>query len=145
MTVESYAVQLEIVALRCLVIVVPSRGFGAGFTAETRPRGVRSCLFAIEISVPVHLFCPVCPVLLHLPTASGENCACDVFKMGAVLQCKTIDLDWVRVPSRRFGEARDDPDVKIKFHAAEALRELVVWSLTYTETVLPTSWEGETT
>ena len=84
------------------------------------------------------------PVLLHLPTASGENCACDVFKMCEAMGARTSDLDWVRVfpaGSVKF----DDPDVKIKFHAAEALRELVVSSLTYTETVLPMSWVGETT
>ena len=41
--------------------------------------------------------------------------------MGEAIGAKTIDLEWVQVHPAGFVKP-DDPDVKIKFFAAEALR-----------------------
>ena len=47
-------------------------------------------------------------------------------KWARTIGAKTIDLDWVQVHPAGFVKP-DDPDVKIKFFAAEALRG-VWWS-----------------
>ena len=61
------------------------------------------------------------PVLLHLPTANGEHCTGDAIKMGEAIGAKAIDLEWSRC-TRLVLVKPDDPDVQIKFFAAEALR-----------------------
>jgi succinate dehydrogenase/fumarate reductase flavoprotein subunit len=61
------------------------------------------------------------PDLLHLPTTNGEHCTGDAIKMGEAVGAATIDLEWVQVhPTGLVKE--DDPDAKVKFLAAEALR-----------------------
>ena len=59
--------------------------------------------------------------LLHLPIINGEHCTGGVIKMGEAIGAKTIDLEWVQVHSTGLVKP-DDPDAKIKFLAAEALR-----------------------
>merc|ERR1712046_316799 len=61
------------------------------------------------------------PDLLHLPTTNGEHCTGDGIKMGEAIGCKTIDLEWVQVHPTGLVKP-DEPDAKIKFLAAEALR-----------------------
>jgi len=61
------------------------------------------------------------PDLLHLPTTNGEHCTGDGIKMGEAIGAQTIDLEWVQVHPTGLVKA-DDPDAKIKFLAAEALR-----------------------
>jgi len=61
------------------------------------------------------------PDLLHLPTTNGEHCTGDGIKMGEAIGCKTVDLEWVQVHPTGLVKP-DDPDAKIKFLAAEALR-----------------------
>merc|ERR1719421_2080673 len=61
------------------------------------------------------------PDLLHLPTTNGEHCTGDGIKMGEAIGAKTIDLEWVQVHPTGLVKP-DDPDAKIKFLAAEALR-----------------------
>merc|ERR1711937_717723 len=61
------------------------------------------------------------PDLLHLPTTNGEHCTGDGIKMGEKIGAKTIDLEWVQVHPTGLVKP-DDPDAKIKFLAAEALR-----------------------
>ena len=63
------------------------------------------------------------PDLLHLPTANGEHCTGDAIKTGEAIGAKTIDLEWVQVHPAGLMKP-DDPDVKIKFFPAEALREV---------------------
>ena len=52
------------------------------------------------------------------------------------LVATTIGLEWVQMHSTGSVKLHD-PDAKIKFLAAEALDELVVLSLTHSETVFP--------
>jgi len=61
------------------------------------------------------------PDLLHLPTTNGEHCTGDGIRMGQAMGAKVIDLEWVQVHPTGLVKP-DDPDAKIKFLAAEALR-----------------------
>ena len=61
------------------------------------------------------------PDLLHLPTINCMYCTGDAMKMGKDFEARTIDLEWVQVHPTGLVKP-DDPDAKIKFLAAEALR-----------------------
>merc|ERR1719161_2084541 len=58
---------------------------------------------------------------MHLPTTNGEHCTGDGIKMGEAVGAKVIDLEWVQVHPTGLVKP-DEPDGKIKFLAAEALR-----------------------
>jgi len=83
-------------------VIFASGGFGADFTNDS-------------------LLAKYRPDLLHLPTTNGEHCTGDGIKMGELIGAKTIDLEWVQVHPTGLVKP-DDPDAKIKFLAAEALR-----------------------
>merc|ERR1712070_1155502 len=83
-------------------VVFASGGFGADF-------GQNSLLAKYR------------PDLLHLPTTNGEHCTGDGIKLGESVGAKTIDLEWVQVHPTGLVKP-DDPDAKVKFLAAEALR-----------------------
>merc|ERR1711937_1113855 len=83
-------------------VVLATGGFGADFTVDS-------------------LLAQHRPDLMHLPTTNGEHCTGDAIKMGAEIGAKTIDLEWVQVHPTGLVKP-DDPDAKIKFLAAEALR-----------------------
>merc|ERR1712203_867568 len=61
------------------------------------------------------------PDLLHLPTTNGEHCTGDGIKLGEGIGAKSIDLEWVQVHPTGLVKP-EDPDAKVKFLAAEALR-----------------------
>jgi len=61
------------------------------------------------------------PDLLHLPTTNGEHCTGDAIKMGEAMGARSVDLEWVQVHPTGLVKP-DDPDAKVKFLAAEALR-----------------------
>jgi len=61
------------------------------------------------------------PDLLHLPTTNGEHCTGDAIKMGEAVGANAVDLEWVQVHPTGLVKP-DDPDAKVKFLAAEALR-----------------------
>merc|ERR1712045_342300 len=83
-------------------VILASGGFGADFTQDS-------------------LLAQYRPDLLHLPTTNGEHCTGDGIKMGEAIGGKSIDLEWVQVHPTGLVKP-DDPDAKIKFLAAEALR-----------------------
>merc|ERR1712070_1271261 len=83
-------------------VVFASGGFGADFGSDS-------------------LLAMYRPDLLHLPTTNGEHCTGDAIKMGESIGAATIDLEWVQVHSTGLVKP-DDPDAKVKFLAAEALR-----------------------
>merc|ERR1719267_266937 len=83
-------------------VILCTGGFGADFTKDS-------------------LLAKFRPDLLHLPTTNGEHCTGDGIKMGEEIGAKTIDLEWVQVHPTGLVKP-DDPDAKIKFLAAEALR-----------------------
>merc|ERR1711953_1196876 len=61
------------------------------------------------------------PDLMHLPTTNGEHCTGDGIKMGEAIGAASLDLEWVQVHPTGLVKP-DDPDAKVKFLAAEALR-----------------------
>ena len=61
------------------------------------------------------------PDLLRLPTINGMHCTRNDINMGEDFGARTIDLQWVQVHPTGLVKP-DDPDAKIKFLAAEALR-----------------------
>merc|ERR1712050_742237 len=83
-------------------VILASGGFGADFTQNS-------------------LLAQYRPDLLHLPTTNGEHCTGDGIKMGEAIGAKSVDLEWVQVHPTGLVKP-DDPDAKIKFLAAEALR-----------------------
>jgi len=83
-------------------VVFASGGFGADFGSDS-------------------LLAMYRPDLLHLPTTNGEHCTGDAIKMGEAIGAATIDLEWVQVHPTGLVKP-DDPDAKVKFLAAEALR-----------------------
>merc|ERR1711953_106679 len=83
-------------------VIWASGGFGADFGSES-------------------LLAMYRPDLLHLPTTNGEHCTGDGIKMGEAIGAKSIDLEWVQVHPTGLVKP-DDPDAKVKFLAAEALR-----------------------
>jgi len=83
-------------------VILASGGFGADFTQNS-------------------LLAQYRPDLMHLPTTNGEHCTGDGIKMGEAIGAKTVDLEWVQVHPTGLVKP-DDPDAKIKFLAAEALR-----------------------
>lgn len=83
-------------------VVFATGGFGADFTSNS-------------------LLAKHRPDLMHLPTTNGEHCTGDAIKMGLELGAKTIDLEWVQVHPTGLVNVKD-PDAKVKFLAAEALR-----------------------
>ena len=83
-------------------VILCSGGFGADFSSDS-------------------LLAKHRPDLLHLPTTNGEHCTGDAIKMGEKVGAETIDLEWVQVHPTGLVKP-DDPDAKVKFLAAEALR-----------------------
>merc|ERR1712061_957629 len=83
-------------------VVFASGGFGADFGSDS-------------------LLAKYRPDLLHLPTTNGEHCTGDAIKMGEAVGAETIDLEWIQVHPTGLVKP-DDPDAKVKFLAAEALR-----------------------
>merc|ERR1711874_481017 len=83
-------------------VILCSGGFGADFSSDS-------------------LLAKYRPDLMHLPTTNGEHCTGDGIKMGEAIGGKSVDLEWVQVHPTGLVKP-DDPDAKIKFLAAEALR-----------------------
>merc|ERR1712137_723924 len=83
-------------------VIICTGGFGADFTLDS-------------------LLAQHRPDLLHLPTTNGVHRTGDGIKMGQAIGAGTIDLEWVQVHPTGLVKP-DEPDVKIKFLAAEALR-----------------------
>merc|ERR1711988_296579 len=83
-------------------VILTCGGFGADFGANS-------------------LLAQYRPDLLHLPTTNGEHCTGDAIKIAEAIGAKTIDLEWVQVHPTGLVKV-DDPDAKVKFLAAEALR-----------------------
>merc|ERR1711988_487219 len=83
-------------------VILTSGGFGADFGNDS-------------------LLAKYRPDLLHLPTTNGEHCTGDAIKMGEAVKANSVDLEWVQVHPTGLVKP-DDPDAKVKFLAAEALR-----------------------
>ncbi|KAF4731018.1 hypothetical protein FOZ62_021507, partial [Perkinsus olseni] len=83
-------------------VILATGGFGADFSESGILAKVR-------------------PDLLKLSTTNGEHCTGDGIKMGQEIGAQTVDLDFVQVHPTGLVNPKD-PDSKVKFLAAEALR-----------------------
>merc|ERR1719194_167006 len=83
-------------------VIVSTGGFGADFGDDSLLKKYR-------------------PDLLHLPTTNGEHCSGDGLKMAMAVGADTVDLEWVQVHPTGLVHP-EEPDAKVKFLAAEALR-----------------------
>lgn len=70
---------------------------------------------------PAGLLAKYRPELLDLPTTNGEHCQGDGAKMAFEIGANGIDLDKVQVHPTGLVDP-NEPDAKVKFLAAEALR-----------------------
>merc|ERR1712084_45693 len=61
------------------------------------------------------------PDLMHLPTTNGDHCTGDGLKMTMAVGGDCVGLEWVQVHPTGLIHP-DEPDAKVKFLAAEALR-----------------------
>merc|ERR1712217_149119 len=83
-------------------VIIAAGGFGADFTPDSLLSKHR-------------------PDLSHLPTTNGDHYTGDGLKMSMDVGAECVDLEWVQVhPTGLVNPS--DPDAKIKFLAAEALR-----------------------
>jgi len=83
-------------------VVIATGGFGADFTADSLLSKHR-------------------PDLSHLPTTNGDHCTGDGLKMTMAVGGACVDLEWVQVHPTGLVHP-EEPDAKVKFLAAEALR-----------------------
>jgi len=83
-------------------VIITTGGFGADFTENSLINQYR-------------------PDLAHLPTTNGEHCTGDGLKMSMAVGAQCVDLEWVQVHPTGLIHP-DEPDSKVKFLAAEALR-----------------------
>merc|ERR1712203_646050 len=83
-------------------VVIATGGFGADFTSDSLLSKHR-------------------PDLAHLPTTNGDHCTGDGLKMSSAIGADLVDLEWVQVHPTGLVHP-EEPDAKVKFLAAEALR-----------------------
>jgi len=84
------------------VVIIATGGFGADFTQNSLLSKYR-------------------PDLGHLPTTNGSHCTGDGIKMAQSVGGEVVDMEWVQVHPTGLVHP-DDPNAKVKFLAAEALR-----------------------
>merc|ERR1719183_2800768 len=83
-------------------VIITTGGFGADFADDSLLNKYR-------------------PDLSHLPTTNGEHCTGDGLKMSMEVGANCVDLEWIQVHPTGLVHP-DEPDAKVKFLAAEALR-----------------------
>ncbi len=76
--------------------------------------------FAADFS-PDGVLASVRPDLLQLPTTNGEHCTGDGIKLAQACRAGTVDMASVQVHPTGLVHP-DEPDAKVKWLAAEALR-----------------------
>lgn len=84
------------------VVIITTGGFGADFTENSLLSKYR-------------------PDLGHLPTTNGSHCTGDGIKMAQSVGGDVVDMEWVQVHPTGLVHP-DDPNAKVKWLAAEALR-----------------------
>ncbi len=83
-------------------VIIATGGFAADFATDSILAKVR-------------------PDLMSLPTTNGEHCTGDGIKMALAVGAGTVDMESVQVHPTGLVHP-DEPDAKVKFLAAEALR-----------------------
>lgn len=98
-------------------VILATGGYAADFTADSllkkhRPEYydlVRQIFYSVDVE------------LIPQPTTNGDHCTGDGHKMAMLVGAKGIDLEKVQVHPTGLVDPKD-PDAKVKFLAAEALR-----------------------
>eukprot|EP01110_Echinostelium_bisporum_P007348 TRINITY_DN27_c0_g1_i1.p1 TRINITY_DN27_c0_g1~~TRINITY_DN27_c0_g1_i1.p1 ORF type:complete len:639 (+),score=390.60 TRINITY_DN27_c0_g1_i1:60-1976(+) len=83
-------------------VILATGGYGADFADDSILRKYR-------------------PDLCHLPTTNGDHCTGDGIKLAMEVGANPADLEWVQVHPTGLVDPKE-PDAKLKFLAAEALR-----------------------
>jgi flavocytochrome c len=83
-------------------VILATGGYGADFSDDSLLKKVR-------------------PDLLYLPTTNGDHCTGDGIKLAMDVGANPADLEWVQVHPTGLVDP-NEPDAKLKFLAAEALR-----------------------
>lgn len=84
------------------VVIIATGGYGADFSDDSLLKKYR-------------------PDLLYLPTTNGDHCTGDGIKLALGVGANPADLEWVQVHPTGLVDPKE-PDAKLKFLAAEALR-----------------------
>jgi len=92
-------------------VILATGGYGADFEKD-------SILAQVNGKVSVD---GTFPDMMKLSTTNGDHCTGDGIKMGVAIGAETVDLNWVQVHPTGLVHP-DEPDAKVKFLAAEALR-----------------------
>jgi len=102
------------------VVTICTGGFGADFEDNSLLASVEDEWRTLKIWETLNLE-DCMPPLRSLPTTNGEHCTGDGLKMALDLGANTVDLEAVQVhPTGLVDPA--EPEAKVKFLAAEALR-----------------------
>eukprot|EP01102_Stenamoeba_stenopodia_P018286 TRINITY_DN6680_c0_g1_i1.p1 TRINITY_DN6680_c0_g1~~TRINITY_DN6680_c0_g1_i1.p1 ORF type:complete len:647 (-),score=162.21 TRINITY_DN6680_c0_g1_i1:62-1891(-) len=83
-------------------VIIATGGFGADFGDDSLLKKYR-------------------PEFLHLPTTNGDHCTGDGIKISEAVGANSVDMEMVQVHPTGLVDL-NEPDAKIKFLAAEALR-----------------------
>jgi len=83
-------------------VILATGGYGADFSDDSLLKKYR-------------------PDLLYLPTTNGDHCTGDGIKLAIAAGANPADLEWVQVHPTGLVDP-NEPDAKLKFLAAEALR-----------------------
>lgn len=94
--------------------------FGGNLYTENGPVILATGGYAADFSTD-GLLAKYRPDLLHLPTTNGDHCTGDGQKMAVAIGSAGIDLEKVQVHPTGLVDP-NEPDAKVKFLAAEALR-----------------------
>ena len=86
-------------------VIITTGGFGADFTDSS-------------------LLAKYRPELLSFSTTNGDHCTGDGLKMGAAVGASLVDMQYVQVHPTGLVDPKD-PECKVKFLAAEAIRGTV--------------------
>lgn len=98
-------------------VILSTGGFGADFS----PDSLLSEVYEEWKGLKAWKEVPDLPNLLTLPTTNGDHCTGDGIKLGMSVGAGTVDMEAVQVHPTGM-VMPDEPDAKVKFLAAEALR-----------------------
>merc|ERR1719214_507236 len=93
------------------IVILATGGYGADFGSDSILAKVNG-----KVSVDGQF-----PDMLKLSTTNGDHCTGDGIKMAEAIGAECVDLNWVQVHPTGLVHP-DEPDAKVKFLAAEALR-----------------------
>merc|ERR1712078_647916 len=93
------------------VVILATGGYGSDFGPDSILAKVNG-----KVSVDGQF-----PDMLKLSTTNGDHCTGDGIKMAEAIGAECVDLNWVQVHPTGLVHP-DEPDAKVKFLAAEALR-----------------------